>query len=240
MEGRQPSCAEIFSTKRKYPKPGKRNTIDYLVCNNTPTLLWLINLGCIDINPWSSTTSDPQHPDYIVIDLDPSDEDFKKAITTALAAKELFDKHKVKTFLKTSGKTGIHIVIPCRDFKFGEGKTKGEARIIAENICSQIHELVPEITTLNVSINSRGNKLYIDPSQNDIADTIASAYSCRPFHIPTVSTPLQWKEVKSTLDPHEFTIKTTLKRLEKKGDLWAGLYDQKIVTANSKPLTGFL
>ena len=100
MEGRQPECAEIFSTKRKHPAPGKRNTIDYLVCNNKATLLWIINLGCLDINPWSSTTTDSTHPDYIVIDLDPSENDFKKVITTAQAAKEFFDKHKLKAFVK--------------------------------------------------------------------------------------------------------------------------------------------
>ena len=234
MEGHQPSCADIFSTKRKHPKPGKRNVIDYVVCNNKPTLLYLINLGCIDINPWTSTTDDYLHPNFIIIDLDPSDDDFKKAITTAQAAKQFFDKHKLKTFVKTSGKTGIHIFIPCKDFTFPN------ARTIAVNICSEVHKLVPEITTTTVSVNQRGNKLYIDPNQNDEADTVASAYSCRPFKVPTVSTPLEWKEVNSKLNPHDFTIKTILKRLEKKGDLFKDNLNEKIRTSNTRILKKFL
>jgi bifunctional non-homologous end joining protein LigD len=240
MEGRQPECAAIFSTKRKHPAPGKRNIIDYLVCNNKAALLWIINLGCIDINPWSSTTIDSTHPDYIVIDLDPSDDDFKKVITTGQAAKQFFDKQKLKAFIKTSGKTGMHILVPCEGFKFGEGKQKGEARIIAENICDQIHQLVPDITTLTVSKNSRGDRVYVDPSQNDLADTIASAYSCRPYHLPTVSTPLEWKEVKNNLDPQQFTIKNVLQRIEKKGDLLKAVFDSKIKRSNSKVLKQFL
>jgi bifunctional non-homologous end joining protein LigD len=234
MEGRQPECAEIFATKRKHPKPGKRSVIDYIVCNNKATLLWLINLGCIDINPWSSRINNYLNPDFIIIDLDPSDDDFRKAIRTAQAAKQLLDEHSLKTFIKTSGKTGIHILIPCTGFTFPE------ARSIAVNICRQVHELVPEITTTAISINQRGKKLFVDPSQNDEADTIASAYSCRPFHVPTVSTPLNWNEVKDGLTPDAFTVKTILKRVEKNGDLFSDAGNVKIQKANAKKLQSFL
>ena len=234
MEGRQPECADIFSTKRKHPKAGKRSSIDYIVCNNKATLLWLINLGCIDINPWTSTIADYLHPNYIVIDLDPSDNDFKKAITTAQAAKHFFDEHKLKAFIKTSGKTGIHIFLPCKDFGFPQ------ARLIAENICSEVQKLVPSITTTDVSINKRANKLYIDPNQNDEADTVACAYSCRPFHLPTVSTPLNWNEIKDALDAQQFTIKTILKRIEKKGDLFAEANGEKCKLTNSRLLKNFI
>lgn len=120
--------------------------IDYLVCNNLATLVYAVNLGCIDLNPWTSTIDNEHEPDFIIIDLDPSDDDFKKAITTAQAAKEFFDQHKLKSFVKTSGKTGIHLFIPCTGFNFKQ------ARAIAENICSGIHQLVPSITTTNVSV----------------------------------------------------------------------------------------
>ena len=240
MEGRQPSCAEFFTTKRLHPKQGKRNIIDYIVCNNKATLLWLINLGCIDINPWSSRTSSPKEADYISIDLDLSDDDFDKAIETANAAKQFFDKHKLKAFIKTSGKTGLHIFIPCAGIKFGEEKVKGEARTIAENICEQIHQMVPSITTLNVSTTSRGDKLYVDPSQNDFADTLASAYSCRPYHIPTVSAPLQWKEIKKGLHPSDFTIKNIAQRLDKKHDIWIDFFDERSRHSNAKILKRFL
>ena len=234
MEGRQPDCAEIFSDKRKNPKKGKRNTIDYLVCNNEETLLYMINLGCIDINPWTSRTTSDDYPDYIIIDLDPSDDGFQKAIETAIAAKKLFDKYKLQTFVKTSGKTGIHIYIPCEGFIFSD------ARIIAIKICDEIHNMLPEITTTKITVSKRDNKLYIDPNQNDYADTLAAPYSARPFHIPTVSTPLNWKEVNPKLNPSDFTIKTILGRLRKKRDLFKNILNEKIRKSNSKILKRFL
>jgi len=111
MEGRQPGWADIFSVNRKHKKKGKREVIDYLVCNNEATLLYMVNLGCIDINPWTSRTASYLQPDFIIIDLDPSDEDFKKVIETARAAKQFFDQHKLRAFPKTSGKTGMHFYL---------------------------------------------------------------------------------------------------------------------------------
>ncbi len=234
MEGNQPEWAEIFTTPRKHPKKGKRNTIDYLVCNDEATLLYMINLGCIDINPWTSRIENYQQPDFIIIDLDPSDNDFKKVIKTSLAAKEIFDKLKLKTFPKTSGKTGMHLFIPCEKISFPE------ARKIAEEICKQINLIVPEITTTEITVSNRGDKLYIDPNQNDEADTVAAVYSVRPAPAPTVSTPLEWKEINDNLDPGKFHIHTILERIEKKGDLFKGVMDEKIRKANSRILKKFL
>jgi bifunctional non-homologous end joining protein LigD len=234
MEGRQPECAEVFPDIRKHKKQGKRDKIDYLVCNNEATLVFMVNLGCIDINPWTSKLENINNPDFIIVDLDPSDEDFKKAIDTALAAKQVFDRNKIKAFVKTSGKTGIHLYLPCNDFDFSQ------ARTIAENLCNEIHQLVKSVTTTNVSVASRGNKLYLDPNQNDYADTVAAAYSARPYHIPTVSTPLEWKEIKPSLDPSEFTIHSIVERVEKKGDLFLGVLDRSIAKKNNKSLSGFL
>jgi bifunctional non-homologous end joining protein LigD len=234
MEGNQPGCAEIFSTKRKHPKAGKRNVIDYLVCNNKPTLLYVINLGCIDLNPWSSRIDSYLEPDFIIIDLDPSDDDFKKVIETSLAAKKVFDKLKLTVYPKTSGKTGMHLLIPCKGFTFPE------ARIIAINIYKKIHELVPEITTDENSTSKRGAKLFIDYTQNDETDTIAAPYSVRPAPVPTVSTPLEWREVNKKLDPTKFTIHTIGDRLQKKGDLFEGVMNEKIRKKNSTLLRKLL
>jgi bifunctional non-homologous end joining protein LigD len=205
----------------------------YLVCNNESTLLWLINLGCIDINPWNSTTQTPDQPDYIAIDLDPSDKDeknidLKKLLNTAVAAKEYFDSLNMKAFCKTSGKTGIHFFIPCNNI------TSNQARSIAEHICASIHELVPDDSTISNSISSRKGKVYIDPLQNDYADTLASCYSVRPYHVPAVSTPMEWKEINFKLKPAEFTLQEVLKRLSKKGDLFKGVLDKKVVEHNIK------
>lgn len=234
MEGRQPPWAEVFRTQRKHKKDGARDEIDYLVCNDEATLLWLVNLGCIDINPWTSHVGNPEQPDYIIIDLDPSDEDFGKAVTAALAAHEYFKTHMLKAFPKTSGKTGLHLYIPCRNIDFSL------ARTIAEHICTEIHQQVPRITTTSVSINSRGNKLYLDPNQNDYADTVAAPYSVRPHKLPTVSTPLEWKELKPGFDPRMFTVQTIPQRLQKKGDLFEGVLDEKVALLNSKKLLSLI
>lgn len=234
MEGRQPQWAEIFSTQRKHKKKGKRDMIDYLVCNDEPTLLYMINLGCIDVNPWTSRTANYLFPDFIIIDLDPSDDDFKKVIETAKAARQIFDKYKLKAFPKTSGKTGLHLYLPCEDFTFPQ------TRRIAETLCKEINALVPEITTTEVSISKRGNKLYIDPNQNDEADTVAAPYCVRPSHHHSVSTPLEWKEINDKLNPLSFDINTIVDRIERKGDLFKGVLDKKTAKANSKILNHLL
>jgi bifunctional non-homologous end joining protein LigD len=99
--------------------------------------------------------------------------------------------------------------------------------------------LVPAITTTEISVSQRGDKLYVDPNQNDEADTVAAAYSARPYQMPTVSTPLEWKEVNDQLDASAFTIPTIQKRVEKKGDVW-DILNQKTVNTNSKILSSFL
>lgn len=230
MEGRGPEWIETFTVKRKHKRAGKRDAIDYLICNDEATLLYMINLGCVDINPWTSTTEHPSQPDYIVIDLDPSDDDFDKVIDTALAAKQYFAAEKLKSLVKTSGKSGMHLFLPVSGFSFRQ------ARAMAIRICEDIHQLVPTFTTTEISVENRGSRLYIDPNQNDDADTIAAVYSARPWHLPTVSTPLGWKEVKRGLDPAAFTISTINKRLASKGDLFAGVHDQAIAAHNTSRL----
>ncbi len=234
MEGRQPEWATVFSTPRKHKKKGKRGIIDYLVCNDEATLLYVVNLGCIDINPWTSTTDDCLHPNFIIIDLDPSDNDFRKAIETAKAAKQYFDEQGLKAFPKTSGKTGIHLYVPCEGFTFPQ------ARKIAEHICRDVNLLVPGITTTAVSINQRGDKLYVDPNQNDEADTVAAPYSVRPYHHPSVSTPLEWKEINNKLNPLAFDIHSIHVRLKKKGDLFNGAFDKNIAGWNAAILKQIL
>src|SRR6185437_6452576 len=146
MDGNQPEWAKVFSTPRKHSKKGRRDTIDYLVCDNEATLLYMVNLGCIDINPWTSRVQHYQQPDFIIIDLDPSEDNFKKVVQTALAGKEIFDNLKLKSFPKTSGKTGMHLYIPCHGFSFVE------ARKIALNICKKINHLAPAISTVENTI----------------------------------------------------------------------------------------
>lgn len=245
MENRQPPCAHIFTDKRRVKKEGKRAQIDYLVCNNPETLIYLVDLGCVDVNTWASRTKEIEQPDYLWLDLDPTIEKglkgkalinaekkgFEKAIQVAMAARKVLQKHKLTGFIKTSGKTGLHIYIPCSGFTFGE------ARRISYKIADEIHKLLPEISTREESIDLRGDKVYIDAGQNDYADTLAAPYSVRPYHQPLVSTPLEWKEVKKGLDRYSFNMETIQARLEKKGDLWKMLGDEKLIISNNKSLS---
>ena len=230
MEGREPEFAEVFQTFRKYQKKGKRNEIDYLVCNNAATLLYIVNLGAIDFNPWSSRTIASDYPDYITIGLDTSNGEFNKVVETAKAAKEVFTRLKIKTFPKTSGKTGMHLLIPCSNLTFPDARRSSSA------ICNMIHELLPEITTREISVDKRREKIFVDDSQNDLADTIASVYSVRPYHIPTVSTPLEWREISPELNPSDFTINTIKRRIARKGDLFKDLFDSQVVQENNRVL----
>ena len=235
MEGREPDCATVFKDQRRHKAKGKNPVINYLVCNNEATLLWMINIGCIDINPWHSRITDHLHPDYIVIDLDPTekvltDKGLDRLITVALATKDYCDHLKLKTFVKTSGKTGLHFLVPCNGFGYPQ------TRHLANKICDDVYQLVPSDSTTAVSVSQRAGKVYLDPSQNDYADTIAASYCLRPYVTPTVSTPLTWKEIKRGLDPRTFTIPVILKRLATKGDLWAKLLDPAVCAHNSKRL----
>jgi bifunctional non-homologous end joining protein LigD len=234
MEGRQPDCALIYTDERRHKAEGKRNVIDYLVCNNKATLLWMINIGCVDVNPWNSRMTSPEYPDYIVIDLDPSeevrtDQGLKRLRDTASATVEYCRTRQLKIFMKSSGKSGIHILIPCRGF------TYSIARNFAEHICEDIQQLVPEISTTEISVSQRRGKVFIDPSQNDYADTIAAPYSVRPYIIPSVSTPIEAKEIRK-VDPHDFTINTIFDRLHRKGDLFEKINDAKLIEGNNRVL----
>ncbi|MEP7377865.1 MAG: DNA ligase D [Chitinophagaceae bacterium] len=198
MENRQPECASVFVDKRRVKKAGKRNHIDYLVCNNRETLLYIIDLGCVDINCWASRTRHIEYPDYIWIDLDPTidehlkgkqlealeNDSFLKAIKVARETKKMLDKYKLTSFIKTSGQSGLHIYIPCTGFTFTQ------TRNFAEHLAEQIHHHLPDISTTNVSKTQRKDLVYIDAGQNDYADTLAAPYSVRPYHKPIVSTPL--------------------------------------------------
>ena len=199
--------------------------IHYLVCNDVKSLLFIANLGCIEMNPWNSTMSKPDHPDYLVMDIDPSDNNtFDQVIEVAQVIKEILDSTGIKGYCKTSGASGMHVYIPCNK-KYEYGKVRDFAKIIA----TLVHEQLQETTTMERSLSKRRKDLiYIDYLQNSRGQTLASAYSARPKPGATVSAPLDWKEVKKGLQPSSFTIKNIKKRVEKKGDLFEGTLSKGI------------
>jgi len=205
-------------TVKLYSKANDHD-IDYLICNDIPTLLYMANLGCIEINPWHSTYQNPEYPDYMMLDLDPGNIPFKEVVNTALVIKEISDELNIKSYCKTSGATGLHIYFPL-----GAKYNYDQVKIFAEILANLTHSRIPSVTTVERTISKRGDKIYVDFLQNRKGQTIAAPYSVRPRPDATVSTPLDWDEVNHNLTPGMFTIKNTLTRLKTKGDLWQGIF----------------
>ncbi|WP_343707344.1 DNA ligase D [Flavobacterium sp.] len=203
-----------LKTKKVFSESNNAD-IDYLICNNKETLLYMANLGCIEMNPWNSTIKHIQNPDWLVIDLDPAKDDFKQVVQTALVVKQVLDELETECLCKTSGASGLHIYIPL-----GAKYDYDSIKILGELIAKEVQSRLPDITTVDRSIKKRNNKLYIDFLQNRRGQTLAAPYSVRPKPGATVSTPLEWSEVNEKLHPSQFTIKNVLSRFEKKGDLW--------------------
>lgn len=197
--------------------------ITYLVCQNKETLLYLANLGCIEINPWNSRVGSLENPDYLIFDLDPSGLDYKIVVEVALTLKKLLDELKVPSYPKTSGKRGFHVYVPL-----GTKYDFEPVRLFAKLVAMQLQMRLPEIISLERSPDDRKGKVYVDYLQNRKGQTTCSVYSVRPVDGAPVSTPLDWDEVSAELDPKKFTIKTMPKRLAKVGDLWKGLLTKGI------------
>ena len=197
--------------------------INYLVCNDEATLIYLANLGCIEINPWFSRVENLDNPDYLVIDLDPEDISFDKVVESALAVKEILDVAGAKSYCKTSGATGLHIYVPLNaqyDYEV--------ARNFAYIIAQFAYKKVPGFTSLKRSPSKRQKKVYLDYLQNRPGQTLAAPYSIRPRPGAPVATPLKWEEVKIGLDPNRFTIKNTLERLKENGDIFKNVLGKGI------------
>jgi bifunctional non-homologous end joining protein LigD len=197
--------------------------IDYIICNDLATLLYLNNLGCIEINPWNSRISKPDYPDYMVLDIDPSEKNtFGQVIETAQAIHEVLEKAGAPSYCKTSGATGLHIYVPLQ-----AAYTYEQIRMFAEAVALLTQEMLPKTTTVERALNKRNGRIYLDHLQNKKGQTLASVYSVRPKPGATVSAPLLWKEVKPSLHPSNFTIQNMLKRINKTGDLFNGVLTEK-------------
>ena len=207
-----PSFVDVF----KVDSESSNKVIDYIVCNNKATLLYVANLGCIEINPWNSTTKKPDHPSWMVIDIDPANKNkFTEVVDVALATKKILEKAGVESYCKTSGSSGLHVYVPMKN-KYDYKTVKDFAFIVA----SLVQRQLPKTTSLERSLSKRGQKIYIDYLQNRSGQTLATVYSLRPKKGATVSTPLDWEEVNHKLHPSQFTIENILQRVEKKGDLF--------------------
>lgn len=200
---------------RKIFAESKNEYIDYLVCTGTDSLLYMVNLGCIDIHPWNSTVDRLEHPDYAILDLDPLDVDFSDVVIIAKEAKRVLDGIDVESFCKTSGSKGIHIYIPL-----GAKYTYEQALDFVKIIAKLINMRQPDLTSLERLPDKRHKKVYLDCYQNRIGQTVAAPYCIRPRKGAPVSTPLLWKELDKNFRPADFNIKNIFHRLDRIGDIW--------------------
>lgn len=197
--------------------------INYIVCKNIDTLLYMVNLGCIEINPWLSKVGNLESPDFCLIDLDPEDIEFDEVVKTALVVKEILEKAKIKSFIKTSGKTGLHILVPT-GARYNFELVREFAKILVTLVCQRL----PKTTSIERNPTKRKGKVYLDYLQNRVGQTMAAPYSVRPLEGAPVSTPLRWDEVKAGLNPADFNIKSIFKRLNNLGDLFDDFFDAKV------------
>ncbi len=213
-----------FMETRKIRSEHEGRAIRYLIANNLEALLYVVNLGCIELNPWNSRIESLDHPDYLIIDIDPSTNGFKDVVQVAKTARKVLDEACVESYCKTSGKRGLHVLVPM---PMGAAYTYEQTRVFAELLANVIHAELPGLTSVERSPAKRKGKIYLDFLQNRKAQTLASPYCARPWPGATVSAPLEWKEVNSRLNPAKFTIKTMPDRLKRRGDLWEGMLEQK-------------
>ncbi|MFI5333559.1 MAG: non-homologous end-joining DNA ligase [Chlamydiales bacterium] len=193
----------------------ENKTINYLLIQNEVSLLFVANLGCIEIHPFFSRFTKPDYPDYMIFDLDPKEASFDDVVRVAKEVHVVLEEIEVASYCKTSGATGLHVTVPL-----GAKYTYDQVKRFAEVVAMIVHSRLPEITTLERSIAKRKGKVYIDCYQNNFGQTIAAAYSLRARPGAPVSTPLKWKEVKKGLDPKKYNIKTIFSRLKRLKDIY--------------------
>nr|WP_306671376.1 DNA ligase D [Cellulophaga baltica] len=209
---------EWFETISIYSKSSERE-INYLLCQNAASLIYMANLGCIEINPWSSRKLSLDYPDYGIIDLDPpKGMAFKYVVQVAKEFYTIMTELKMESFCKVSGSKGLHIYLPM-----STNYTYEEVRNFIKLLCHLVEERLPKLTTLERTINKRKGKIYLDYLQNRRGHTIATVHSVRPISNAPISAPIHWDELDERIDSRTFLMKEYPKRLEKHGDLFKDL-----------------
>lgn len=218
MKDQAPDWAETIEIKH-----GDSEPINYLLCQDADTLLYIVNLGCVEINPWNSSIEHLDNPDYMIFDLDPVDVNLTDLVNVSLEFREIFEKLGLPSFVKTSGSRGIHIYIPVEP-KY----TFTQIQQVVKTLEMHVHQKTKSITSFERSPSKRQGKIYLDYLQNGRGKTMASVYSMRPRKGATISTPLHWDEVTPNINPADFNIHTIHDRIKEKGDLWKDIFDRRV------------
>ena len=199
---------------RTVQREGATRLVDFPLVNSREALLWMVQMHCIDMNAWYSRVDKPDRPDFVLFDLDPPEDGFRLAVRAAHLVREALGALDLRSYVKTSGSEGIHILVPItRRHSFEQTHTFAEAvskRLAAEN---------PGVVTTEWLKRKREGVL-VDYHQNVRGKTIASVYSVRPKPGAPVSTPLRWEELTPDLEPRRFTMEEVLRRVKQHGDLF--------------------
>lgn len=196
------------------------NRIHFPMVQDLASLLWLVNLGCIDLNQWYATCDDVDRPDYLHFDLDPGDgATFDRVLETALAVRSALAEMKIPAYPKTSGSRGIHVYIPIR-----RGPLQKQVWTFAKKLAQELAAKFPKLITAEYRVAKRPAKhVLVDYNQNAWGRTLASVYSVRPKPSAPVSTPVQWDEIESGIKIQDFRIDNVPARVERLGDLFKPL-----------------
>jgi bifunctional non-homologous end joining protein LigD len=186
--------------------------IKYFVCDDVETLLYVANMGSIPLHIWASRVGSLELPDWCVIDLDPKEAPFSDVVRTAIVLRRICESIGLPSYVKTTGKTGLHILLPL-----GRQCTYAQSRTLGELLARLVLRELDDVATITRHVTRRGDKVYLDYLQNRHGQTIVSPFSVRPLPGATVSMPLTWDEVNESLDPKTFTIRNAMERMEELG-----------------------
>ena len=211
----RPSWIEICSIAH-----GSGNVIDFPMVQDLASLLWVINLGCIDLNQWYARCDDVDRPDYLHFDLDPgAGAGFDRVCETALVVREALDALKMPSLVKTTGSRGLHVYVPIV-----RGPVQKAVWTFAKALAQELAARHPALITAEYRVAKRPQgRVLVDYNQNRWGSTLASIYSVRPRPEATVSTPVTWKEIESGVRIEDFTLQNVPARVARLGDLWKPL-----------------
>lgn len=198
--------------------------IAFPVVNDLASLLWMVNLGCIDLNPWYARCDDVSRPDFLHFDLDPTPPaGFAEVRKASLLVRDYLAARKVISFAKTTGSRGIHVYVPLH-----RGPLQKEVWKVAKRIAIEVASATPDTLTAEYRVAKRpASRVLVDYNQNAWGRTLASVYSVRARPAPTVSTPVSWDEIENGVDPERFRMDCIPARIEREGDLFAGVLGPK-------------
>jgi bifunctional non-homologous end joining protein LigD len=201
---------------RTWPREGGSRLVDFALVNEPAAAVWMVQMNCIDMNAWYSRVDNPERPDYVLFDLDPpeSRNGFVDAIRVAHLIREALDQLELRSYVKTSGADGIHVLVPIT-----RRSTYKDTYDFAELVSRRVEDENPGLATTEWLKKKRRGVL-VDHRQNGHGKTIASAYSVRPKPGAPVSTPLRWEELGEKVRPRDFGMREALARVDKHGDLF--------------------